>query len=382
MKVLNLVAFMIMARSRVVSHSELINLLWPDESVQNPVNALKAVICRIRTSLKPFLGKGIHPVITRNGSYAWNTEYECAVDAEEFEKLCKSAENESLDAYERIHLYRKAFDLYIGDFLPEISDQLWVIPLSVHYHNLYLRTVKDFAFLLEKEELFSEMCDICRRATEIEPYDEQLHILLMTALERQGNQAAAIEHYKRITDMLFHDLGITPSKDLRNIYNRLMKDRKGKEMNLDAIVEDLRENTSQGAFVCEYGVFKELYRLEARRALREGTCAHICLITATPAGNEPEKDIPTTLLNKKMDQLLDILRSKLRKGDIILRYSVTQYIVMLANADFEDSIKVIDRVIRAYYRLDRRTPPASLAYKKSTRDSRCKSINTIVLIIS
>lgn len=355
-KMLNLVAFMIMARSRVVSHSELINLLWPDESVQNPVNALKAVICRIRSSLKPFLGKGICPIVTRNGSYAWNTEYECVVDAEEFDKLCKSAGNDSLDAGERIHLYRKAVDLYIGDFLPKLSDQLWVIPLSVHYHTLYIRTVKDFAALLEKEGLFSEMCDICQRAAGIEAYDEQIHILLMTALERLGNKAAAIEHYKKITDMLYNDLGITPSKDLRDIYGRLMKDRKGMETNLDVIKEDLREDTLQGAFICEYGVFKQLYRLEARRAGREGTCAHIGLITANPADNEPGKEISTALLNKKMDQLLDILRSKLRKGDVILRYSIAQYLVMLMNADFEDSTKVIERVFSSYYRIDRKTP--------------------------
>lgn len=84
-------------------------------------------------------------------------------------------------------------------------------------------------------------------------------------------------------------------------------------------------------------------------------CAY-CLITANPADNEPGKEISTALLNKKMDQLLDILRSKLRKGDVILRYSIAQYLVMLMNADFEDSTKVIERVFSSYYRIDRKTP--------------------------
>jgi hypothetical protein len=84
-----------------------------------------------------------------------------------------------------------------------------------------------------------------------------------------------------------------------------------------------------GAFVCEYGFFREVYRLEARRAQRSGMSVHIGLITvALPGGGVP----PLGVLNITMDQLLEVLVQNLRRGDVISKYSGAQYVVMLPSA--------------------------------------------------
>ena len=53
---------------------------------------------------------------------------------------------------------------------------------------------------------------------------------------------------------------------------------------------------------------------------------------------------------------LQELRTSLRKGDIAARCSVSQYILMLPQANYENSCKVCERIIRAFARRYPRSP--------------------------
>ena len=51
-----------------------------------------------------------------------------------------------------------------------------------------------------------------------------------------------------------------------------------------------------------------------------------------------------------MEQLGQVLRTNLRRGDTISRCSVSQYIIMLPKANYENSCMVCDRLVRAFFR--------------------------------
>ena len=86
------------------------------------------------------------------------------------------------------------------------------------------------------------------------------------------------------------------------------------------------------------------------RSVRSGMCVHIALITASM----PDDSAPTLKqLNVTMDQLLSVLRGHLRSGDVVSRYSAAQYVVMLPAANLEDSHKVLERIVSAFYRQHR-----------------------------
>ena len=114
-----------------------------------------------------------------------------------------------------------------------------------------------------------------------------------------------------------------PSQDLRELYNEIMSVEKSLETDLETIQDDLREAAARpGAFVCEYGFFREAYRLEARRAARSGTSVHIALITVSlPDGGVP----PLSVLATTMDQLQEVLTGSLRRGDVVSKYSGAQF---------------------------------------------------------
>ena len=351
-KLWNVLCYLIAHRERTVPQSEFIELFWPEENSANPTNALKTLLYRVRSLLEPLFGEGLEPILSQRGAYAWNPAIACEMDVDRFELLCRRAQDTALPAQKRMALYEEAAEMYRGDYLPKLANQMWVVPISAHYHALYLEAVKEYADLLEHAEKFETMAELCTRASQLDPLDESLHTLIVRALLRQGKDSAALSHYEKATDLLYRNLGVRPSEELRALYREIMDVEERLETNLEVIQANLREAAQRpGAFVCEYGFFKEAYRLEARRSARSGACVHIALITVSlPDGGVP----PLGVLNTTMDQLLEVLVHNLRRGDVVSKYSGAQYVVMLPAANFEDSTMVVERIVNAFYRQHRR----------------------------
>lgn len=351
-KLWNVLCYLIVHRDRDISQSELVELLWPGENSSNPINALKTLLYRVRSMLEPMFPQDQSPILSKRGAYAWNPAVQCQLDTDRFDALQAKARTPGLSEAGQMDCYREMTELYRGDFLPKQSGNLWVVPLTAHYHAAYLDAVKKYAALLERCDRFEEMAQLCTRATGLDALDEELHILLVRSLLHQGKEQAALDAYERATDTLYRNLGVSPSEELRALYTAIMDTEKSMETDLAVIQQSLKETaTRPGAFVCEYGFFREAYRLEARRAARNGTCVHIALITVSlPSGGMPELGV----LNTTMDQLLEILINGLRRGDVVARYSGAQYVVMLPSANYEDATMVMERIVSSFYRQHRR----------------------------
>ncbi|MGB9112091.1 MAG: BTAD domain-containing putative transcriptional regulator [Acidimicrobiales bacterium] len=59
--------------------------------------------------------------------------------------------------------------------------------------------------------------------TELAPYRETGHSLLMEALARRGNLAEALRAYERLRVLLREELGIAPSPTVQGVYRRLLQ---------------------------------------------------------------------------------------------------------------------------------------------------------------
>lgn len=351
-KLWNVLCYLIVHRDRTVPQSEFISLFWPDENSANPVNALKTLLYRVRAMLEPLFPQDTPPILSQRGAYSWNPAVRCTLDTDRFEELCRQGQDAKRSDEERMEAFRQALALYRGDFLPKQGGHMWLVVLSTRYHTLYIQAVKDYAALLEAHGEYQEMVQTAERALTLDDLDEELYILVIRGLVAQGQESAALEHYQRATDILYRNLGVTPSDELRALYSRIMDTEGDLETDLEVVQNSLRETASRpGAFVCEYGFFREAYRLEARRAARSGNCVHLALITVTlPGGGIPELNV----LNTTMDRLLDVIVSCLRRGDVVARYSGAQYVILLPAANFEDSTMVMERIVSTFNRQYRR----------------------------
>ncbi len=347
-KTWNVLAYLIINRGRSIPQMELIETFWPEEESANPTSALKTLFFRLRALLEPLFPDGVQPILSQRGAYAWNKDVACEVDVDHFNALYDHSKEENLSPEKRMACLDRLTTLYRGEFLPLQSGSLWVISLSTTLHNRYVAAVKAYAALLEESGNFEKMLAVCAAASKLDPLDEELHVLIVRSLIAQNDHAAALDHYQMACDLLYKELGISPSDTLKSLYAAIMDSEEALETDLGVIQENLKETTARpGAFLCDYGFFREIYRLEARRAARSGTCIHTALLTVScqRSGEQVQN-----LLNRAMELLQGVLVGSLRRGDVVSRYSPTQYVVMLPAANFEDSTMVVERIVAAFYR--------------------------------
>lgn len=337
----NLLGYLIANRRRDISQEQLIESLWGEDDLgSDPQNSLKNLVYRLRNLLEP-LGSENQLIVLKRKSYAWNNSLPCRIDTEEFERLYKAAASGGPDEEERIGLYQKAVDLYRGDFLPRLLDSDWVIASSTYYKTTYLKCVKSLSALLHAHGRMDEASLLCEKATMVEPYDESIHELLIRSYLATGRRQEAIRHYEYISELFYNNLGVNLSDKLRSLMREVIKQATGVENDFAVIKKDLKEaERIEGAFFCDYEIFKNIYRLEARMAERFGQSVFAVLLTLESSGGNVQ---PETA--KAMQLLKTTLQAGLRKSDVVARFSPTQYILMLPSLTFENGQKVLQRIV-------------------------------------
>jgi len=349
-KVWLLLAYLICSRNTRVTQDNLLSLLHgdADDDALDPSGKLKAVLYRLRNMLDGLGELSGHDLIVRkNGSYAWNTQFPIHLDIDEFEDLCKQAAAQE-DAGCRLELYRKALALYEGDFLPKLNMEPWVMPICAYYHRMFLDAAEQALRLMQAQERWEESAALCRKALKIEPYSEPLYQHLMQSLIATDEKAAAVQIYEDMSELLFSNFGVMPSEESRKLYRDASKSSSGQTVAVDAVKEGLREQDApNGALYCEYDFFRFLYQLQARSIIRSGEVIHIVLFSLHGKRNS---HLPRRSLDIAMDNLQELILGNLRQGDVVTRCSVSQLLVMLPQANYENSCAVCDRIIRAFYR--------------------------------
>lgn len=358
-KVWLLLSYIIYFRRRSIPQEELINLLWGEDGRSEcPVNALKTMFHRVRIMLDG-LGEdaGRELIVRRNGTYAWNNSVGVVFDLDDFEALCREGAAEK-EPEIRLKKYRSAIELYAGDFLSKFSAEPWVVPVNAYFHNLYVQTVRETISLLEAAGSTDEVVALCRRAVEIEPYEEDIYRHLMENLLKNGGGRDAVAVYKSVRDILFNNFGVSPSEETVAVYRKAINSINDREVSIDTVCAQLREKSeSDGALLCDYDMFKTIYHIIARSIVRSGEAVHVGLVTVSGAKGA----LPKRSRDVSMENLLEQVRMNLRRGDVVSRCSISQYVVMLQQSDYENSCMVMERICRSF---GRRYPhsPALLRY--------------------
>ena len=344
-KIWLLLGYLICQRGHVVPQRKLIELLWGDEPASsNPENALRITFHRMRGLLNQLWPTAGHDLILhKENGYTWNEQVPITVDFEQFDRLCTTkADSEE----QQLQLALEAIALYRGDFMAKQSTESWVIPIGTHYHNLYINTVLATVPLLSARSRHGEAALICRTAAAREPYHEPLHQLLMQELAADGNKAGAGAVYDALCKRLFDDFGIRPGKTTRDVYRTVVHTPSETALPMDEILEHLQEpEAASGALQCDYDQFKLLCYVESRAMVRSGKATHVLLLSVSSGETAP---LPRRTLNRVMQQLGEQIRLNLRRGDVFSRCSVSQYVIMLPQANYENSCMVCRRVVAAF----------------------------------
>lgn len=343
-----LVKYLLLHMGEEVPFYELYEVLWPNEESTNPENALKTLISRMRAFLSkcsPELGDCI---VTNHGAYGWNSEIDCQVDIVEFEGLCRQTEHvEALDAQSR-EWFDQMLALYVGDLLPGPAQEAWAVSRAVTLHNLYIRSVHRYLDLLKAGTEYADIVRVCRKALEIDPFDERLHIDLMDALVHTKRNNEAMLQYKHAANLHLRYLGLQPPEGIQEFYKHITSAGQMLDQNLEDIRTELNEDDSgRGAFVCEYSVFKEIYHLQMRNLERLGATMFVALLMVSCADGAT---LPPIKLEEVIGDLLRVMAASLRRGDTVARYNATQYALLLPNVNYDTGRMVMERIKAAFYK--------------------------------
>lgn len=344
-----LLAYMIYYRNRPIPPEEFVSLLWgDDEKSSNPLNALKTMSHRVRSTLDQ-LGSGAgHRLILRHDTtYAWNTDIPVILDVDEFDRLCQAGYNaESED--EKLEFWTQALALYKGDFLAKLSSEFWVIPIATHYHNLYVQTVLETLPILESQGQWQEIAELCRAAIKQEPYLEDFYRYQMRAMIELGNRRDAVTIYENMSELFLRDFGAMPSEEIRTVYRDAFRSLNDHTVSSDMLLEHLREPEDEGgALFCDYDLFQAIYHSMARGVLRSGDAIHLALISIHGENGE---ELSRRSLDRVVENLQELIRTSLRRGDIAARCSVSQFVLLLPQANYENSCMVCDRIVKTFSR--------------------------------
>jgi len=210
-------ALLALHRGKPVSADLLIDALWGDGQVANPVNALQAQIGQLRRTL------GATAILTSDAGYALDIGPD-DLDAARFEQLVAKGrrlleEGEMALASTTLH---EALRLRRGEPLTEFAYAGFADAERAHLAELTLVAIEtrvEADLVLGRHgELAGELEALCRE----HPLRERLWELLMLALYRAGRQAEALRAYTDARNRLVEELGIDPGPALRELEARIL----------------------------------------------------------------------------------------------------------------------------------------------------------------
>ena len=343
----NILAYLIYNKGKIVSSDDLMSLMWSSEKSDNPPGAMRTAMHRVRSlleSLVPDFGRKL--LIYKSGGYMWNPEVEMFLDVDEFEKHISSITAE--EAADDIDTYIAALNLYDGDFLSAQSSETWVMPIQVYYHNLYENLIAKAMPALEKTGKFAEAEVICRKALQINQYSEQMYQYLMRFLLNMDKRQEVVTVYEDMSKILLATFGVIPDQESRALYREALQTVNSRVVSSEMMMEQLDEQSEiRGALICDYDFFRMLYQAQARMVVRTGVAIHVALISLK---SRNAKETSQKSISLAMDNLEEHMSRSLRKGDVITRSSASQFIIMLPQANYENSCMVCNRFITSFER--------------------------------
>jgi DNA-binding SARP family transcriptional activator len=203
------------------SRDEIIEALWPGVSPEAGDRSLRATVSLLRRVLEPDLERGSDSryVLRRPPGYMFDRQPDCEVDTWEFEERQEKAEvaRGAGSLEEAINEYRSALKLLRGEFLAEDPYEDWAMKAREEWHSRQLAVLSELSECLALRGRYTEAIEICGRALALDKYREDLHRRLMLYRYCAGEQALALQAYRRYAKTIKEELGAVPSPELARL---------------------------------------------------------------------------------------------------------------------------------------------------------------------
>lgn len=352
-KSVQLLQLLLLHKDEGITKEQLVQDLYDWEDVTDANNSLNSMIYRLKNQLVMAGMPKEDYISIKNGICKWTGSMPVSVDVVEFEHCLKSAK--LADGNRKRDLLEQAVALYRGEFLPQLSNELWVTVESVRLKKLYMISVQQLCEILGARQEYSQMLEIYRTATELYPFDEWQEKQIDT-LQKMERFDEAFRIYQDTVRLYSEELGAPPSLRMRELLQKMNGKLLNSENDFLKIQARLREEEwKRGAYDCAYPSFVDTYRLMCRIVERSRQSVHlmVCRLCYKEKVSKPDKHAEA-LLGKAIGRAL-------RRGDAYTRYSESQYLILLSAAARE-SFEMIFRRIEAGFEAENENSNCQLEY--------------------
>ncbi len=193
-----LVKVLAMAPGRRLHRAQVIDLLWPDDSIDEAVPKLHKAAHFARRAIDV-----TNAVVLRGDNVVLCPEADITVDVDLFEDLARRAL-----AAQDVEAARQALKMYGGELLPEDRYEAWA---EQRREQLRLRHLD----LLRLDGRWETV-------VELDASDEIAHLALMRRYVDNGDRHAALRQFERMTRVLRQELGVAPGREATALRDHLI----------------------------------------------------------------------------------------------------------------------------------------------------------------
>jgi DNA-binding SARP family transcriptional activator/tetratricopeptide (TPR) repeat protein len=213
-----LLAVLGLRAGEAVNVDQLMDALWAGRPPATGVNTLQRHLSALRAELPAGVTLAVQAPGYRLGAAASGE----VTDVQAAERLIKQARSAARPV-DRAAALRRALDLWRGEPLADVAPSEYVAGHAARLALMWTRARADLARarleLGDSADVVPDLTDL----TTAEPYDEDLHGLLMMALYRSGRQAEALAVSRRLRETLADQLGIDPGEAIQSLETRILR---------------------------------------------------------------------------------------------------------------------------------------------------------------
>lgn len=326
-----------------LSKNQIIDLLWSGSN--NPESALKFTIHRLRQALKDIPVFEHEPlIITTKQGYDLNPNFDFDVDFEEVDILWQLVNQHNKSDRERKKNLITLVNKISKPFLTGSSSLLWTIPIREYYNNIFTKSIMMLLELSEKTDKYQDMIQYAQKGISYDRLNEEFHYFHILGLIYDKQIRGAIEAFENTRELFFKELNADISEKTKKLFKLILSKDEMNIVKMSDLIMNLNENSPlDGAFYCEYEVFKRIYQNQLRAQERSGE--ESCLVILELRSSKNDHDI-----GKVMEKLKRSIDNGLRRSDVYSRLNSLQFVLLLPCKTRENGHVIIERVQKHFYK--------------------------------
>ena len=244
-----LLVYLLLHRHHPQPRQHLAFVLWPDSTEKQAFSNLRTLYTRLRKTLPQadlFLQAD-------NQTMQWRTDAPFSLDVAKFETAINTAHT--------ITDWQTAVNLYQDDLLPAWYDD-WLVSERNRLQQLFFHANETLLQLLEDQRDYQKAAQAAQRLLRHDPLREATYRRLMRVQALAGNKAGALRTFHTCATLLEKELGVTPDRSTRDLYERLLR--------VDSAIEPATPTTSETASIplvgreVEWNQLKQAWQMAAR----------------------------------------------------------------------------------------------------------------------